>query len=194
MRKKFKRRRNFSKKRIEFNSDIERSKYFDRLFKRFFVSIFILLTCIIISKATGFNPQAYLLKDLNVLKITSLFDNRINKDSITSVANLELFESIKYNNNVNIFSDSSFDGATILESGIITKVSKKNNLYEINILSTSGILYTYSNLVSFDFSLYRFVRADEILGLVEYNTETTTYTFNVIISKDNNYYSIYEIV
>jgi len=105
-----------------------------------------------------------------------------------------MFENIKYNNYINTFSDSSFDAATILESGIITKVSKNDGLYEINIMSKSGYLYTYKNLVSFDYSLYRFVNADDILGLVSYNNNTTAYTFDVIITKNNTYYSVYEVI
>lgn len=194
MRKKFKKRRKFVKKRIEFNSDIEKSKYLDKLFKRLFISVIILFSCLIISRTTSFHPQAFLLKDINVLKIVSFFSNNHNIDSTITVANLEMFENIKYNNYINTFSDSSFDAATILESGIITKVSKNDGLYEINIMSKSGYLYTYKNLVSFDYSLYRFVNADDILGLVSYNNNTTAYTFDVIITKNNTYYSVYEVI
>lgn len=194
MRKKFKKRRKFVKKRIEFNSDIEKSKYLDKLFKRLFISIIILFSCLIISRTTSFHPQAFLLKDINVLKIVSFFSNNHNIDSTITVASLEMFENIKYNNYINTFSDSSFDAATILESGIITKVSKNDGLYEINIMSKSGYLYTYKNLVSFDYSLYRFVNADDILGLVSYNNNTTAYTFDVIITKNNTYYSVYEVI
>lgn len=194
MRKKLKKRRKFVKKRIEFNSDIEKSKYLDKLFKRLFISIIILFSCLIISRTTTFHPQAFLLKDINVLKIVSLLSSSQNIDSTITVSNLEMFENIKYDNYVNTFSDSTFDAATILESGIITKVSKNKGLYEINIMSKSGYLYTYKNLVSFDYSLYRFVNADDILGLVSYNNNTTTYTFDVIITKNNTYYSVYEII
>lgn len=194
MRKKFKKRRKFVKKRIEFNSDIEKSKYLDKLFKRLFISVIILFSCLIISRTTSFHPQAFLLKDINVLKIVSFFSNNHNIDSTITVANLEMFENIKYNNYINTFSDSSFDAATILESGIITKVSKNDGLYEINIMSKSGYLYTYKNLVSFDYSLYRFVNADDVLGLVSYNNNTTAYTFDVIITKNNTYYSVYEVI
>ena len=194
MRKKLKKRRKFVKKRIEFNSDIEKSKYLDKLFKRLFISIIILFSCLIISRTTTFHPQAFLLKDINVLKIVSLLSSSQNIDSTITVSNLEMFENIKYDNYVNTFSDSTFDAATILESGIITKVSKNEGLYEINIMSKSGYLYTYKNLVSFDYSLYRFVNADDILGLVSYNNNTTTYTFDVIITKNNTYYSVYEII
>lgn len=194
MRKKLKKRRKFVKKRIEFNSDIEKSKYLDKLFKRLFISIIILFSCLIISRTTTFHPQAFLLKDINVLKIVSLLSSSQNIDSTITVSNLEMFENIKYDNYVNTFSDSTFDAATILESGIITKVSKNEGLYEINIMSKSGYLYTYKNLVSFDYSLYRFVNADDILGLVSYNNNTTSYTFDVIITKNNTYYSVYEII
>lgn len=70
-----------------------------------------------------------------------------------------------------------------LELGSVIKIFKKNNLYEVTILSKSNILYTYTNLKELNVNMYAIVKCNDLIGLS--SCMNNEYTYGVKINNED---------
>lgn len=183
----------FHKNNKQINNK-KKSKYLDKLFIRiFFSSILILITTLIGNKI---DIKSKINKNFNFLSLSmilnSTFGNFINIEDQT-VYNSNVFDSVEYNQNINIIQNNNFNGIYSLTSGIITKIIKnrKDGLYDITILSSDNFEYTYYGIKDFDLSLYHYVTQETIIGTAK--EVNGIYQFNLSIYKDGKYYNFYEL-
>ena len=92
-------------------------------------------------------------KSLNVIKIEGL-------DDIAVID--ELVEKEKIENGYRYY-PPEYQGVVNEASGVIIKI-EYNGYYKVTILDSFDNTYTYSNLTSFDYSIYQYIKAEEILG------------------------------
>lgn len=171
----------------------KKKKYLDSLFVRIFLSSIILLMIVITNGSL--NTKTYLLKMSNLTSLVKEFNKGIGNvlpiTEVIPVFSSEIYEQVTYDGKVNHIVNTSFDGVSSLTSGIITKINKKDGIYQITIQATDGRIYLYSGLTSFDYYIYAYLNAESILGLA--TKEEGTYKFEVTITEGDKTYSIYEV-
>ena len=97
---------------------------------------------------------------------------------------------MKFENEVNYISNSSFAGVESLVDGIVIKIERINNLYNVYLQSTDDIIYKYCNLESIDVHIYSFIKQKEVIGKAVY--KNNNYEFELQIIKDNKCLNYYE--
>ena len=132
-----------------------------------------------------------LLDHINIIKYTDKIVGRNNSSEAQTVANLELYETIDYKDAQNNITSSDYNGVNVFESGIIVKIKKYDGLYEVTIKGKNDYLYIYKGLESIDHFMYKYVNTNEILGVSHY--VDNKYHFTLEITKDNKFYSLYEL-
>ena len=130
---------------------------------------------------------------INFSKITiflnSTLGNYLKLSTEEEVIDLSLYEQVIFEENQNIITNSSFNGVICLSSGVVTRIQKdRNGLYSITISDSNNINYEYKYLTSVDFSIYSFIKKDEIIG--EFDISSNDSSYIVKISKGNQYYDL----
>lgn len=185
-------------------SDQEKSKihynYVSKLFFRIFLSSLLLLMLIVTDKVTYKKTKTNIIdttirRNWNFLKMTNVFNSLFGQffkiDDTVDVYHANVYDNVKYENNVNYITNHSFSGVTNLTSGIITKIKKeKDGTYTITIQGSDDFIYTYGKLTSVDYHIYNYVDASDILGLASY--DNSKYHFTLTIEKEGVYYDFYE--
>ena len=97
---------------------------------------------------------------------------------------------MEYNNQVNYISSSTFAGVESLVDGVVIKIEKSDQSYNITIQASDGIIYEYLDLESIDVNIYTYVTQGELIGKAKYLNNK--YSFALKIKKDNKYISYYE--
>ena len=115
--------------------------------------------------------------------------NFFNKGELT-VYSQAFYEEVKFENEVNYISNSSFAGVESLVDGVVIKIEKINNLYNIYIQSSDNLIYKYCNLENIDVHIYSYVTQKEVIGKAILIDDK--YKFELIILKDNKQISYYE--
>ena len=167
----------------------KKNKFFDSLLKRIFISSLILLTVVLINNVTDFQ-FSFLNKQFNFTKIgidmISVFNDHKN---IEQVLNTTCdYEKSNYNGTVNIFSSNSTNSVKALKSGVVTKISKENELYTITIQTYENYYYEYSDLVEIDCYLYQYITIDKIIGLANNINEKYTFSLKIYDERGNYEY------
>lgn len=191
------------KKKNEYLSDYEKSErnkkysYFDKLFMRIFFSSLILLSFFVVPKIKQFeNFTSIVNSNLNFISFSNIFSGifgNIFEFDDDYVYSSDIYESVKYQDGVNIVKHRSFDGVKILVPGVVTKIYKdENGLYNLTILGVDDYIYTYIGLETKDVRIYEYLREEAILGKSRFTTDS--YEFTVIIEKDNQRVSFYDNV
>ena len=97
---------------------------------------------------------------------------------------------MKYENNVNYISNSSFSGVESLVDGVVIKIEYKNSLYTIYVQASDNIIYKYSKLENIDVHIYSYVKQKDVIGKALYIDDK--YEFELQIIKDNTYLNYYD--
>lgn len=90
---------------------------------------------------------------MNVIKIDGLEETAVSDDLITKE---EIDGGFRYY-------PTEYQGVINEASGVVINI-KYNGYYTVSILDSFDNVYTYSNLTSFDYKIYEYIKADEILG------------------------------
>ena len=126
---------------------------------------------------------------MNILPILNLFTNMndfyINDIPVDLITN---YESIEYSNGINYITNKSFNGVSSACSGIVVRITKQNNLYNVTIKSEDDLEYTYGGLSSIDVSLYSYVVTNNTIGTAFFNDQN--YSFTLEIKNDSTVYSL----
>lgn len=168
-------------------------KFIDKVFIRIFFSSIILL---LLTYFNTFNNDinVKILENINFLSISKTIDNLFNTNLFNkgelTVYSQAFYEEVKYENEVNYISNSSFAGVESLVDGIVIKIEKRNELYNIYIQSSDNLIYKYCNLESIDVHIYSYVNQKDVIGKAVFDDEK--YKFELIILKDNKPLSYYE--
>lgn len=137
------------------------------------------------------------LKMVNSLDRT-LFNNQLlskilrSTDSIvaTKVATNLYFDCIDYIDGVNYITNKDNDSCTSIDIGVVTSIRCINNLYEVSILSSNDITYTYGNLSQINIKIYEYVDACKIIG--KSSVISDAFQYSLIIEKDDVRFSYYD--
>ena len=168
-------------------------KFIDKVFIRIFFSSIILL---LLTYFNTFNNDinVKILENINFLSISKTIDNLFNTNLFNkgelTVYSQAFYEEVKFENEVNYISNSSFAGVESLVDGIVIKIEKRNELYNIYIQSSDDLIYKYCNLESIDVHIYSYVNQKDVIGKAVFSDEK--YKFELIILNDNKPLSYYE--
>lgn len=168
-------------------------KFIDKVFIRIFFSSIILL---LLTYFNTFNNEinVKILDNINFLSISKTIDNLFNTNLFNkgelTVYSQAFYEEVKFENEVNYISNSSFAGVESLVDGIVIKIEKRNELYNIYIQSSDDLIYKYCNLESIDVHIYSYVNQKDVIGKAVFSDEK--YKFELIILNDNKPLSYYE--
>lgn len=168
-------------------------KFIDKVFIRIFFSSIILL---LLTYFNTFNNDinVKILENINFLSINKTIDNLFNTNLFNkgelTVYSQAFYEEVKFENEVNYISNSSFAGVESLVDGIVIKIEKRNELYNIYIQSSDDLIYKYCNLESIDVHIYSYVNQKDVIGKAVFSDEK--YKFELIILNDNKPLSYYE--
>lgn len=168
-------------------------KFIDKVFIRIFFSSIILL---LLTYFNTFNNDinVKISENINFLSISKTIDNLFNTNIFNkgelTVYSQAFYEEVKFENEVNYISNSSFAGVESLVDGIVIKIEKRNELYNIYIQSSDDLIYKYCNLESIDVHIYSYVNQKDVIGKAVFSDEK--YKFELIILNDNKPLSYYE--
>ena len=175
----------------------KRLKYIDKLFIRiFFSSICLLLMTLasVISPNYHDKIQHVFNYNINFLQISksinTIFGNNFFNSGDAYVYSQTFYEEVEYNNQVNYISNATFAGVESLVDGVVIKIEKINQSYNVIIQASDGIIYEYLDLESIDVNIYTYVTQGELIGKAKYLNNK--YSFALKIKKDNKYISYYE--
>ena len=176
-------------------SEKKNYNYISKLFFKIFLSSLLLFSLVLIDKNETINIKEKIKSDFNFLKIVSFankhFGNIIDLNGDINVDSKEYYEVVEYINNKNIVHNYSFDGVVNINNGVITKIEKNNNSYNITIKGEDDFNYVFYGLVNIDYNIYSYVKEGEVIGLAAKNNDY--YSFELEIIKDGVYYDYFEI-
>lgn len=168
-------------------------KFIDKVFIRiFFSSLVLLFLTYFQTIENGFMKN--IKNNINFLSISTKIDNLFgsnlfNKGELT-VYSQTFYEEVKFENEVNYITNSSFAGVETLVDGVVIKIEKINNFYNVYIQSSDNIIYKYCNLESIDIHIYSYVKQKDVIGKARLINDL--YQFELYIIKDNKFVSYYE--
>ena len=171
----------------------KRLKFIDKVFIRIFFSSLVLLILTYFQNInTSFTNK--IKQNINLLSLSTKIDNLFGSNLFNKgeliVYSQTFYEEVKYENEVNYVSNSSFAGVEALVDGVVIKIEKINNLYNIYIQSSDNIIYKYCNLESIDIHIYSYIKQKEVIGKSRLIDDK--YQFELLIIKDNKNISYYE--
>lgn len=187
--KRFKKYQSFkNKQKRSKNNKLNNKTYFDKLYIRIFLSSLLLLILLGGKNLLKINSFHNINNNINVLPIVNLFTKiyDINNDLPVNVINN--YDNIEYNSGINYITNESFNGVSVVNTGIVVKITKKNNLYYVTIKDNEGIEYIYGNLTNLDVSLYSYVTTNKTIGTAIFNNNH--YSFTIEIKNGNECYSL----
>lgn len=168
-------------------------KFIDKVFIRIFFSSIILLLLTYFNSFNN-NIKIIITENINFLSVSQTIDNLFNTNFFNkgelTVYSQAFYEEVKFENEVNYISNSSFAGVESLVDGVVIKIEKINNLYNIYIQSSDNLIYKYCNLENIDVHIYSYVTQKEVIGKAILIDDK--YKFELIILKDNKQISYYE--
>lgn len=186
------------------NAEARKKKYsfIDKLFIRIFLSSVVLLAVfgfdkLFIKKFKQPLLENALTDNLNFLKMAELFNGLfgtfIPMDKDITVYQSEVYDRVEYDKSYNTVYNYTFEGVTVLTSGVVTKISKnEDQTYNITVKGSDDFDYTYCRLESIDYSIYNYVQAGDIIGRARYFEEKDCYSFGLQIYQKGVYYDFYE--
>lgn len=168
-------------------------KFIDKVFIRIFFSSLVVLFLTYFSSINN-NFTNRINQNINFLNISTRIDNLFNSNIFNkgelTVYSQAFYEKVRFENEVNHISNSSFAGVEALVDGIVIKIEKKNNLYNVYIQSSDNLVYKYSNLESIDVHIYSYVKQKDVIAKAR--LIDNEYQFELCILKDNKSISYYE--
>lgn len=189
-----KRQKELNRKYIEKKKEKKKHiKFINKVFIRIFFSSLILLF-LTYFESFETNINILLSSNFNFLtlshKINNLFGNDILNTGEVTVYDEAFYEKVRFENEVNYISNSSFAGAKSLVDGIVIKIEKKNNFYNVYVQSSDDYIYQYIGLESIDVNIYTYVKQNDVIGKAIMKNDN--YEFELKIIKDNKSISYYD--
>lgn len=154
----------------------------DKLFFKIFLSSIVLFLMVLFSKYNLFNFNNEIRSSINFSLLTKQINNALGETN--TVSDEIMFECINFQDDTN-YLVSTFNAATNILEGVVIKIEKQNNLYNITVLTTDDYEYTYKGLSSIDCYLYEYLPQGKIIGELSYENN---YQYLVQIYKDGKYY------
>lgn len=147
-------------------------KRLDKFLIRFFVGTLILLCLVIADKYQYIDLDEYKEKISNNINPLNLI-NKINgkleivdlgtEEEISVSSNYKEYHII--DENIRRYDCNEFEPVNNYIAGVVSKIERKQNkTYTITILGIDNRIYQYSNLESFDYHIYNYIKTDEIIG------------------------------
>ena len=168
-------------------------KFINKVFIRIFFSSIVLLLLTYFGTFKN-NINELLNKNINFLSISNqinnLFGSKLFNSGELTVYSQTFYEEVKYENEVNYISNSSFSGVMALVDGVVIKIEKIDARYNVYVQASDNIIYKYCNLESIDIHLYSYIKQKDVIGKAIYHNNR--YEFALQIIKDNKYLSYYE--
>ena len=168
-------------------------KFIDKIFIRIFFSSLVLLFLTYFQ--TIENSFTKIIKNnINFLSISTKIDNLFgsnlfNKGELT-VYSQTFYEEVRFENEVNYITNSSFAGVEALVDGVVIKIEKIENLYTVYVQASDDIIYKYCKLESIDVHIYSYVKQKDVIGKARLINDL--YQFELYIINDNKYISYYD--
>ena len=168
-------------------------KFIDKVFIRIFFSSLVLLFLTYFQTIEN-SLTKNIKNNINFLSISSGIDNLFgsnlfNKGELT-VYSQTFYEEVRFENEVNYITNSSFAGVEALVDGVVIKIEKIDNLYNVYVQSSDDIIYKYCSLESIDIHIYSYVKQKDVIGKARLINDL--YQFELYIIKDNKYISYYD--
>lgn len=159
-------------------------KLLNKFIGKIFCLTLFLLIIVILDNFKILNMDAISIKlnhNINVIQIAKMVDGKLNVinwgDDVVKVFS----DDVKtYEQNGIIYYTSYNPNVYNLELGSVIKILKKNNLYDVTILSKSNILYTYINLKEINVNMYTIVKCNDLIGLSSCINGEYTYGVQII--------------
>ncbi len=159
-------------------------KLLNKFIGKIFCLTLFLLIIVILDNFKILNMDAISIKlnhNINFIQIAKMVDGKLNVinwgDDVVKVFS----DDVKtYEQNGIIYYTSYNSNVYNLELGSVVKILKKNNLYEVTILSKSNILYTYINLKEINVNMYTIVKCNDLIGLSSCINGEYTYGVQII--------------
>ena len=159
-------------------------KLLNKFIGKIFCLTLFLLIIVILDNFKILNMDAISIKlnhNINFIQIAKMVDGKLNVinwgDDVVKVFS----DDVKtYEQNDIIYYTSYNPNVYNLELGSVVKILKKNNLYEVTILSKSNILYTYINLKEINVNMYTIVKCNDLIGLSSCINGEYTYGVQII--------------
>ena len=172
--------------------NIKLIRIFENIFYKIFLSVCVLLLLILVGGFTNIKENmniSYFAKCFS-----SVLPNDFNISFDQEVSSNISFDHINYKDNINIITNYSTNGVLNLIDGIIIKIERNNNLlFNVFVQSSDGLTYCYQNLESVSMGIYSFIESGTLLGSLPYDSEIDGYQYELIISKNKEYFRLYEI-
>ena len=146
---------------------------FEKFIYKFFISMFILFILVLLDYLNIVDYQSIkrsISTNINTLEIVQKVNGEINIIDLGSEKETKLTSELdgEFINDKMTVSTNNYLGVKNIISGVVTKITKTNGYYEVDILGLDNIVYTYSHLESLDKHIYNYIKTDEIIG----NTST----------------------
>lgn len=162
-------------------------KLLNKFIGKIFCLTLFLLIIVFLNNLKILNMDAISTKlnhNINFIQIAKRVDGKLNiinwGDDVVKVFN----DDVKtYEQNGITYYTSYNPNIYNLELGSVVKIFKKNNLYEVTILSKSNILYTYINLKEINVNMYKIVKCNDLIGLS--SCKNGEYTYGVQIKNED---------
>lgn len=159
-------------------------KLLNKFIGKIFCLTLFLLIIVILDNFKILNMDAISIKlnhNINFIQIAKMVDGKLNVinwgDDVVKVFSGDVKT---YEQNGIIYYTSYNPNVYNLELGSVIKILKKNNLYEVTILSKSNILYTYINLKEINVNMYTIVKCNDLIGLSSCINGEYTYGVQII--------------
>lgn len=136
---------------------------------RFFTAFLLLLILCVLDKYSYLNLDEIKNKityNINPLELINKLNGNINlinlgtTEEITVSKNYNEYQIIDNKRRYNI---DEFSYVNNYIAGVVIKIEKKDK-YNVTILGIDNLEYHYSNLDSFNYNIYEYVKTDQILG------------------------------
>ena len=171
--------------KIRENKSFKKTKtYFDKLYIRIFLSSLLLLILLSGKNLLKIDLFNNINNNINILPIVKLFTKIYDFESDIPVNVINNYDNIEFIDGINYVTNESYNGVTVVNSGIVIKVEKKNDYYFVTIKDDSGTEYTYGYLGSIDVSLYSYVSVNKTIGTA--NLINNNYSFTIEIKNGNS--------
>lgn len=144
--------------------------FIDKFLYKLIIGLFILLGLVLLDRFTIFdldivkNKMSEHYNSLKTIQVLNGKLNLINLGSEEEVSVTTEYLNVEYlDENIMRIKVDELTGVKNHIAGVVVKVIKED-LYTISILGIDDKLYVYSNLESFDYHIYSYLKTDEIIG------------------------------
>lgn len=166
---------------------MNKQKNTNSFLKQLFIGALLFLLYTTILKYTNISLK-FIKEPINMTafcnNVITLFDKDF-KTKTLNTTNL-IYDKKDFIKGENIFYNSSTNSVESLNSGIVIKIEKINNLYSVTIQSNDGKNFKYSDLEGIDCSIYQYIYSNDVIGRA--CLINNQYVYKLIISDKEEVY------